>query len=235
MLLADDANFRALHSALQELQARRIAVPRFDPTLLNRGHSVHFRCQCPEAQGLRVDVMTKLRELPGFPKLWAERTTLHDPMLGEVHLLSVPHLVDAKKTQRFKDWPMISALVDNHYQALQHDVTPERIEFWLLETRSAEQLQDLTQRFPTQAQTLLTRRPLLRHALDADEPVLREALDAEFAANRKKIAATGLLSKKKWKNFADKNAWLPTPRKTTAPSTERRWLVIQWAAELSPD
>ena len=57
-LLASEENFTRLRAALDELQAARIAVPRFDPALLARGHAVHFRCQHPAASGLRVDVMT---------------------------------------------------------------------------------------------------------------------------------------------------------------------------------
>ncbi|MBI2946600.1 MAG: hypothetical protein HYY23_03075 [Verrucomicrobia bacterium] len=68
-LLAEDENFTRLRKALEELQAVRIAVPRFDPALLARGHAVHFRCQHPGAANLRVDVMTRLRDLPEFPIL----------------------------------------------------------------------------------------------------------------------------------------------------------------------
>ena len=70
-LLAEDDNFSRLRAALDELRAVRIAVPRFDPALLARGHAVHFRCQHPEAAGLRVDVMTRLRGLPDFAALWS--------------------------------------------------------------------------------------------------------------------------------------------------------------------
>jgi len=45
LLLADEANFAGLRSALDELGAHRIAVPGFDLAALARGHAVHFRCQ----------------------------------------------------------------------------------------------------------------------------------------------------------------------------------------------
>src|SRR5207237_8587697 len=45
VLVASELNFSRLFDALRELNAKRIAVPRFDPALLKRGHAVHFRCQ----------------------------------------------------------------------------------------------------------------------------------------------------------------------------------------------
>ena len=42
----------------------------FDPAALDRGHAVHFRCRVPAAEGLRVDVMTRLRAMPEFEVLW---------------------------------------------------------------------------------------------------------------------------------------------------------------------
>ena len=77
-LLADEENYARLRTALDELKADRIAVPRFDPAALARGHAVHFRCQVVEAAGMRVDVMTRLRDLADFATLWARRTTIED-------------------------------------------------------------------------------------------------------------------------------------------------------------
>ena len=51
-LLASEENYSRLLAALGDLNARRIAVPRFDPALLARGHAVHFRCQGGDADGL---------------------------------------------------------------------------------------------------------------------------------------------------------------------------------------
>ena len=143
LLLADELNFAGLHAALSELGAERIAVPKFDPSLLDLGHAVHFRCQSGDAKGLRIDVMTRLRDLPEFEVLWNRRTTIVGEDGTEVHLLSVEDLVAAKKTQREKDWPMISALVEGHYLATGNMPNPERIRFWLLETRTPERLLDL--------------------------------------------------------------------------------------------
>jgi len=179
LILAEAANFTGLHAALEELQAVSIAVPRFDPEVLQRGHAVHFRCQATGVEGLRIDVMTRLRDLPSFEVLWGRRTTLTMDDGSEVHLLSVPDLVDAKKTQRDKDWPIIGALLEGHYQAAGHAPTPERIVFWLTESRTPERIVELASRFPEEAGLLQAKRPLLALARDGDLPALRAALDAE--------------------------------------------------------
>jgi hypothetical protein len=185
-VLAADSNFAGLHAALDELEASRIAVPRFDPVLLARGHAVHFRCQAPGVKGLRIDVMTRLRDLPGFTELWERRTTVQTEDGGQIQLLSVPDLVMAKKTQRAKDWPIIEALVEEHYHALSREPNPERIEFWLKESRVPERLSELTVRFPSEARNFKQERPLLGHAIAGDMTSLREALDAEVRAEQEK-------------------------------------------------
>jgi len=188
-LLAAAENFARLLAALDELQADRIAVPRFDPALLARGHAVHFRCRHPLASGLRVDVMTRLRDLPEFPLLWARRTTITDADGTEFQLMAVEDLVQAKKTQRSKDWPIIEALVEGHYHATGAEPTPERIRFWLTEARGPERLVELAGRFPVQALELVATRPLLAHAISRDLAALRPALDAEARAEQEKDRA----------------------------------------------
>jgi hypothetical protein len=188
-LLASEENFSRLKAALAALNAKRIAVPRFDPALLARGHAVHFRCQGGEADGLRVDVMTRLRELPDFEVLWTRRATIRDENGETFELLSVEDLVQAKKTQREKDWPVIDALVEGHYRALSGEPTPERIAFWLAESRTPERLFGLVQRFPNEAHAQTSRRPLLRLAFSGESEALRAALDAEVRAEQAKDRA----------------------------------------------
>jgi len=184
VLLADDANYKRLHLALAELKAERIAIPRFDSAVLDRGHAVHFRCQASGVEGLRVDVMTKMREVAGFEALWERRTTFGDDSGAEYHLLSVPDLVRAKKTQRSKDWPVIELLVAIHCRENVESPTAEWIEFWLLESRTPELIADLCHRFPAEAGALLVQRPLLTHAFAGEMDLLRAALDAEVRAEQ---------------------------------------------------
>jgi hypothetical protein len=188
-LLATEENFSRLLAALGELNAKRIAVPQFDPELLARGHAAHFRCQGGGADGLRVDVMTRLRGLAEFEVLWARRTTIRDENGETFELLSVEDLVQAKKTQRQKDWPMIDALVEGHYRALGGEPTAERVAFWLSESRTPERLMELAQRFPNEARAQTSRRPLLRLAVSGESEALREALDAGARAEQAKDRA----------------------------------------------
>jgi hypothetical protein len=187
LVLADDAeNLQRLQAALDELAADRIAIPPFEKRHLARGHAVHFRCQKGESAGLRVDVMTRLRDLQPFEQLWERRATIEDEEGASYEVFSVPDLVNAKKTQRSKDWPVIEALVEGHYHALNDEPTPERIHFWLTQARNALRLQSLTERFPVETAALLASRPLLQLALDREDAALQTALDAEMRAEQAK-------------------------------------------------
>ena len=81
---------------------------------------------------------------------------------------------------------MISALVEGHYHSPHNDATPERIVFWLTESRTPERLIELVSRFPDDAATLQSERSLLRLAEPGKEVELREALDAEVRAEQEK-------------------------------------------------
>ena len=189
ILLAGEENYSRLRTALEKLEAKRIAVPRFDPALLARGHAVHFRCASPGVEDLRIDIMTSLRDLPPFPVLWERRTVITDNGGEEFHLLSIPDLVTAKKTQRMKDWPVIDLLVAIHYRENAESPRPDWLEFWLREARNPELLAQLVQRFPNEARAAAARRPLLHFAFSGQDDALREALDAEVRAEQAKDRA----------------------------------------------
>lgn len=181
-MLANDGNRQCLELALSELQAERIAAPRFSLEVLERGHAVHFRCQASGVEGLRVDVMARLRGLPDFETLWNRRTTLEDTSGTTYEVLSVADLVNAKKTQREKDWPMITALVESHYHNERIAPTHEKICFWLRECRIAERLVELTRQFPDETSVEQATRPLLTLTQFGSLEDLRTALDAEVRA-----------------------------------------------------
>jgi len=128
-IIADAANLARLRKALAELQAEPIAVPPAALKFLRRGHAIHFRCQHPEALRMRVDVMSKMRGVDSFPRLWKRRTTIELPDGTKCDLLSLPDLVQAKKTQRDKDWPMIRRLVEAHYFQNRAKPNPAQIRF----------------------------------------------------------------------------------------------------------
>jgi len=177
-LMADDENLKRLKEAMNDLQAEVVAVPPFEREFLEMGLAVHFRCQLEEVKGFRVDVMSRMRGVDSFPKLWERRTTI-DVDGNLMDLLSLPDLVNAKKTQRSKDWPMIQRLVEANWFQHHHEPNPARIEFWLKECRTPELLAELVKSYPEQARRIANSRPLLHHALHEETESLEEALEVE--------------------------------------------------------
>jgi hypothetical protein len=184
-VLADPANLGRLRSALAELDARVIAVPPFEAEFLERGHAIHFECQRPDAAGMRVDVMARLRSVDPFQILWDRRTTLTvaDGAL-DIDLIALPDLVKSKKTQRDKDWPMIRRLVEVDYFGRTTDPSHERIGFWLRELRTAVLLIEVARTWPAFARDVEPKRPAVRAALTGDEYTVHAALAAEERAEQ---------------------------------------------------
>ncbi len=164
---------------MAHLQAAVIAVPPFDISHLERGHAVHFRSRHPDAPGLRIDVMTRMRGIDDFNELWDRRTTFDLTGVGTVETLSLQDLVASKKTQRDKDWPMLRRLVEVHYHQNYESPTPKRIDFWLRELRTPEILVESAARFPGEVRDLGTERPLLLEVLSGDLDRIRAGLNAE--------------------------------------------------------
>ena len=179
-LLAEPANLARLRTALDDLRAVTIAVPSLSLGHLRRGHAVHFRCGHPEAEDMRLDVMSVLRGLPDFRVLWSRRTTAQFPNGVRYELMSLPDLVIAKKTQRDKDWPMIRRLVEADYIAGGKSPSAARIVFWLREARTPGLLSDLARRFPNAWEKACAARPLLRAVpVSSEEEVARLLRDEE--------------------------------------------------------
>jgi len=185
LILADPANLARLEAALRDLQAERIAVPPLALDYLQRGHAVHFRCHHPEAADICVDMMSRLRGGEDFEVLWARRTTLTDTDGTVYELLSLPDLVQAKKTQRSKDWPMLQRLLEAHYLQHRAGSTLEQQRFWLHELRTPELLVEAAHRWPELAEKIASPRPLLLLAGAGQLDQLQEALSAEEQAERR--------------------------------------------------
>lgn len=183
-VLAEPDNLDRLRTALADLQAECIAVPPFELDYLRRGHAVHFRCGHPEAAGLRVDVMSAMRGVAPFPELWERRTVLADAEGITYELLSLPDLVQAKKTQRDKDWPMLRRLLEADYYAEHKTASAERVRFWLRELRTPELLVELAGQHPLPCEELVRTRPLLACAVTGDVTALQAGLDAEEKRER---------------------------------------------------
>ena len=189
VIVADAANLRLLQSALNELQAQRIAVPELSAKNLLRGFAVHFRCKHADAFAQRIDIMATLRGVDSFDRLWARRTTLIHPQIGELNLLSLPDLVQAKKTQRDKDWPMIRRLVEANYAQFRDSATENQIQFWFLELRTPELLVELCRNYPRFCRSLAKERPLLSVISEGEIQTLAKALADEEAVEREQDRA----------------------------------------------
>lgn len=191
-ILASSDNLAKLDKALIDLDAQVIAVPPFEARYLRKGHAVHFRCNHPAAMGMRVDVMTKMRGVDSFSKLWSRRTTIsvND---SEIELMSLPDLVSAKKTQRDKDWPMVRRLVEVNYFANRENPTREQVHFWFMELRTPELLIELVLGQRRLSSQIVRKRPLLRFA----------------QANNESILADALLEEEKEERALDRQYWTP--------------------------
>jgi hypothetical protein len=189
-ILCEDANLKLLTATLDQLHAKQIAVPPFKREYLEGGQAVHFRCIDGPAGGMRIDLMSRMRGVDPFDLLWSRRTTTTLPGGEEVQVMSLRDLIRAKKTQRTKDWPMISRLVEVHYLNTRRDATPAHRQFWFRELRTAALLADLASRYPEEATRESITRPAVQAALklpvnlDTVEFALRDEEETERAADR---------------------------------------------------
>jgi hypothetical protein len=127
--------------------------------------------------------MTKMRGVDPFPKLWTRRTTI--VVDGDsINLMSLPDLVQAKKTQRDKDWPMVRRLIEVNYFENRENPTREQILFWFLELRTPDLLIELAQSQGRIPAHLHRTRPLLELALAGSSASLADALLAEEQRER---------------------------------------------------
>ena len=142
---------------------------------------------------MRLNIMSKMRGVDEFAKLWRRRTTIELPDGTKCDLLSLPDLVPAKKTQRDKDWPMIRRLVEAHY--FQHNAKPRtaQIKFWLLELRTPQLLLEVAQAHASLARRLAAKRLVLQLATASKLVQLENALADEENRSRAE----------------DKSYWLP--------------------------
>lgn len=179
-------NLRRLRSALQDLDAVPIFFPPLSAAALRRGHACHFRCRRKEVAGLRIDVMTRMRDAAPFAILWRRRNEVRIAGLGSVPVIALEDLVRIKKTQRDKDWLMLRRLVEADIMGRRWEADARRARYWLTEARTPALLVELARRYPALARQVSTRRPAARAALGRSEEAVARALLAEERAERVK-------------------------------------------------
>lgn len=205
VILLDPRNLDRLKQAVDDLQAKP-TVPPFEEQYLQRGHAVHFRCHHPQAIRMRLDVMAKMRGVDPFPALWQRRWTLEMQDGLQIHLLDLPDLIQSKKTQRDKDWPMIARLVEAHHAAHRSDPALEQILFWFQEARTAPLLRELATSYSEEWKAAVRVRPLLKLALGGKEADLEFALREEERKEREADRAYWLPLKRELENLRQKKS-----------------------------
>jgi hypothetical protein len=183
-VLASEKNLQSLRAALAEMRAQPVFFPSLTREVLLRGHACHFRVWTPEVDGLRIDVMSKMQGCDPFEDLWRRRRRLTLPEVGRIHLLALPDLVQAKKTQRDKDWPMVSRLIEVDFHNRPARPSGAQVGFWLREARSTFLLMELCRRYPGTARRVSAQRTAVRWALKGDRARTEEALQVEEQAFR---------------------------------------------------
>ncbi|OHB74731.1 MAG: hypothetical protein A2Z34_05330 [Planctomycetes bacterium RBG_16_59_8] len=180
------ANLQKLRAALRDLEAESVLFPSLSERVLRRGHACHFRCLAPGLNRLRIDLMSRMRGVAPFHRLWRRREELALPRIGRVAVMALPDLVHAKKTQRDKDWPMIRRLLEADIVRVGERATSDRIRFWLEECRTPALLVELVRENPRAAKIVAKKRPAVRAALENRTSRIERALDSEVNRERRK-------------------------------------------------
>jgi hypothetical protein len=161
-------NLGRLRAALRELSAEPVYFPHLSASALARGHACHFRCLAPGLKGLRIDLMSKMRGVDSFERLWTRREVIDLPAIGRISVMALPDVVRAKKTQRDKDWPMIRRLVEADMTRAPAKPGAQRVAFWFRECRTLELMRDLALRYPRLGERVAAKRPVLKAVLKGD-------------------------------------------------------------------
>jgi mRNA-degrading endonuclease YafQ of YafQ-DinJ toxin-antitoxin module len=178
-ILADEKNLEKLKKALAELQAHPVYFPPLTRDHLLRGHSCHFRADVAPCKDFRIDIMSVMHGCASFEQLWKRRQPWKGPEIGAFNVLSLPDLVQAKKTQRDKDWPMVRRLVERDYFRRPKTPKAAQIDFWFRELRTPELLILLCRQYPKKAKSLVVARPLLGLAIAKKSAQLEKAIRKE--------------------------------------------------------
>jgi hypothetical protein len=182
----DTENISAIKKALKCLKAETVFVPPLGKQVLKRGHACHFRCNAEGVEGLRIDMMAKMRGCSDFEQLWKRRSIVKLPEIGEMGVLSLPDLILAKKTQREKDWPMIRRLIETDITQNYRKDREEKIDFWLMECRTPVLLVEIARKNTALCKSLTPARPLLKAVLNQDTEEIESLLTQEESAEKKK-------------------------------------------------
>ncbi len=174
-------NLNALQTALRELKARPRFLPPMELAYLQKGHGVHFRFR-HEGRDFLIDLLGKPPRVFssfGVAAREAARVSWHGL---SVPILDIPRLVDTKKTNRDRDYPVIEKLADLVFEnarsspRLRKQVLP-----WLLSAlRNPKHLRFVIERWGGMQEAGKSERKAVALALqNAGDEVIQRALDEE--------------------------------------------------------
>ena len=110
-LCPQNANLQRFVKALRTLRARYYKLtPPLTLPYLRKGHGFHFTLLAEDRTDWYLDVMGVPPRAPVFNVAWRRSIRMKTPW-GMVPVVSVPDLVELKKTQRLEDYAIISRLV----------------------------------------------------------------------------------------------------------------------------
>jgi len=204
VILSAPDNLARMRKALKAMKAEPIYVPILSKKYLDIGHACHFKCGVIDVQGLRIDVMAKLRGCDEFSALWGRRKRLSLKTGGTLNVISLQDLVSSKKTQRDKDWLMLKRLVANDIILKKYKASPDRMKWWLGECRNVDILVELAKKYRSLAKEIAKERPLISSAIKGDKHELFTRLNREEARERKKDIAYWLPLKKELETLRHK-------------------------------
>ena len=186
VILCTPENLALLRKALASLKAELIYVPPLEADYLKRGHACHFRCMAKDVKNLRVDVISRLRGCDPFDMLWERRNAVSLKKGGRIDVIGLRDLVQSKKTQRDKDWMMLRRLVENDVILHKDNPSEEQVRWRLRESRNAQRLIELAEKYPEMAGESIAVRPLLSFAVTKDLQRLDSGLQDEERTERQK-------------------------------------------------
>ncbi|MDO8803032.1 MAG: hypothetical protein Q7R35_01250, partial [Elusimicrobiota bacterium] len=79
--------------------------------------------------------MGRLKGCEPFNRLWVRRSRVTVPGAGSVDIISLADLVESKKTQRDKDWLMLTRLVENDVFISNGRGNSSKVFWWLTQAR----------------------------------------------------------------------------------------------------
>lgn len=104
-----DSNVRRFVAALESLNARvHKLTPPLTRAYLDRGHGFHFLIPLREG-AVYLDVMGHPPRVGRFASAWRSSESMQTPW-GKLSVVSIPNLVDLKKTNRPSDYDVITRL-----------------------------------------------------------------------------------------------------------------------------